>query len=132
MLRFWQREKALDPETFERCDFLPLHEGPHVLPHDLLFHSLFELALTQNSTVIKDKNTGHNASHQQFLGDILALRTKLREELHSSTLTALRDEREVSLLICAEGYEFAVAFFAVQALGGIAVPCSLSAFERRP
>lgn len=124
MLRFWQREKPLDPESFDRCDFLPHQEGPHVLPHDLLFHSLFELALRQNTTVIKDKNTGQNATHQQFLGDILALRILLRAQLHPSTLSALREEREVSLLICAEGYEFSVAFFAVQALGGIAVPCS--------
>ena len=129
MFRFWQQEKLLDPETFDRCDFLPRHEGPNVLPHDLLFHSLFDLALRQNTTIIKDKNTGYSASHQQFLGDILALRTKLRAELNSSTIQALRDEREVSLLICAEGYEFSVAFFAVQALGGIAVPCSPSRFE---
>lgn len=124
MLQFWHREKPLDPETFDRCDFLPHDEGVNVLPHDLLFHSLFDLAIRQNTIIIKDKNTGQNASHQQFLGDILALRSKLREELDPSTLQALRDEREVSLLICAEGYEFSVAFFAIQALGGVAVPCS--------
>jgi hypothetical protein len=99
MLHLRQREKPLDPETFERCDFLPYHEDTYVRPHDLLFHSLYNLALRQNTTIIKDKNTGHSASHQQFLSDILALRTKLKAELHLSTLQALRDERKVSLLI---------------------------------
>ncbi len=129
MSRLRQLEKPLDPETFDSCDFLPRHEGPNVLPHDLLFHSLFDLALRQNTIIIRDKNIGYNASHQQFLGDVLVLRTRLRAELHSDTLQALRDECEVSLLICAEGYEFAVAFFAVQAIGGIAVPCSWCPFE---
>jgi hypothetical protein len=124
MLHLRQHEKPLDPEKFERCDFLPYHDGPYVLPHDLLFHSLFNLALRQNTTIIKDKNTGHSASHQQFLSDIFALRTKLKAELHLSTLQALREQHEVSLLILSAGYEFSVAFFAVQALGGIAVPCS--------
>ncbi|KAK5056232.1 hypothetical protein LTR84_012785 [Exophiala bonariae] len=119
-----QRKEIIDPETFDRCDFLPCHEGPNVLPHDLLFHSLYDLALRQNTIIIKDKNTGLCASHQQFIGDILALRSKLRAELDPSTLTDLQHEREICLLICAEGYEFAVSFFAVQALGGIAVPCS--------
>ena len=116
--------KPLDPETFERCDFLPYHEGPGVLPHELLFHSLYNLAIGQNTTVIRDKNTGHVVSHHQFLTDILALRTKLRAELSPSTLQALKDEREICILVLAAGYEFSVAFFAIQALGGIAVPCS--------
>jgi acyl-CoA synthetase (AMP-forming)/AMP-acid ligase II len=129
MFRFWRREVPLDPENFERCDFVPNHEGPLVLPHDLMFHVLYDLALRQNTTIVKDSNTGHIASHQQFLSDVLALRAKLREELHPSTLQALRDEREVSLLIWAEGYEFVVAFYAVLGLGGIAVPFSWCSYN---
>lgn len=114
----------LDPETFERCDFQPRHEGPTVLPHDLIFHDLYSLAATQNTVVIRDMNTGHSASHQQFLCDIVAFRKRLMEELHPQTLQALRDEREVSLLILSGGYEFTVALFATFSLGGIAVPLS--------
>ena len=36
----------------------------------------------------------------------------------------LRNGEEVSLMIVARGYEFVVSFFAVLALGGIAVPQS--------
>lgn len=114
----------LEDESFDRNSFLPSHEGPTVLPHDLIFHDLYSLAVSLNKTVIKDMNTGHSASHQQFLSDIICLSTRLREELHPDTLRALHDEREVSLLILSEGYEAMVAFFATLALGGIAVPLS--------
>lgn len=116
----------LDPESFDRCDFLPRHEGPTILPHDLLFHDLYSLAVAQNTTAVKDMNDGHSVSHQQLLSDILRLSARLREELHPQSWNALQDEREVPFLVLSEGYEAMVAFFAVWAVGGIAVPLSES------
>jgi hypothetical protein len=114
----------LDAERLDRCDFLPRHEGSTVLPHDLIFHDLHSLAVSQNTVVIRDMNTGHSATHQQFLSDIVALIKRLREELHPETLQDLRDEREISFLILSEGYEAMVALFATFGMGGIAVPLS--------
>ena len=63
----------LDTESFDRCDFQPRHEGSTVLPHDLSFHDLYSLAVSQNRVAIRDMNTGHSATPQQFLSDIVAL-----------------------------------------------------------
>ena len=114
----------LDMQSFDRCDFQPRHEGSTVLPHDLIFHDLYSLAISQNTVAIRDLNTGHSATYQQFLSDIVALTKRLREELHPETLQDLRNEREVSFLILSEGYEAMVALFATFALGAIAVPLS--------
>lgn len=117
-------KSSIDVESFDRCDFQPHHEGSTVLPHDLIFHDLYSLAISQNKVVIRDINTGHSATHQQFLSDIVALTERLRKELHPETLQGLWDEREVSFLILSEGYEAMVALFATFAMGAIAVPLS--------
>ena len=112
-------------ESFDRMDFLPLHEGPNVLPHDLIFHTLHSFALTYNDeALIKDTRSGHEATYQQFLSDIVACRNALRITLDPETIEALQKEREVCVLILSQGYEFTVAFFAALAIGAIAVPLS--------
>jgi hypothetical protein len=115
----------LDPASFDRTDFLPYHEGPNVLPHDILFHILHSLAAYQNDEAIIDAKAGYTATHQQFLSDIVACRNALRETLAPETIKALQEDREVSILILSSGYEFIVSFFAVLAIGAIAVPLSM-------
>jgi acyl-CoA synthetase (AMP-forming)/AMP-acid ligase II len=115
----------LDPISFDRTDFLPRHEGPNVLPHDILFHVLHSLAAYQNNVVVKDAKSGHVATHQQFLSDIVACRNALRDSFAPETIAALQAEREVSVLILSHGYEFVVSFFAILAIGAIAVPLSM-------
>jgi acyl-CoA synthetase (AMP-forming)/AMP-acid ligase II len=117
--------RELDPQSFDRTDFLPLHEGPEVLPHDLIFYNLHHLAVAQNEVVVRDTNANHVASHRQFLSDIVACRNALRQTLDLDTLEALQQEREVCILILSHGYEFVVAFFATLAIGAIAVPLSM-------
>lgn len=115
----------LNSTSFDRTDFLPHHEGPNVLPHDILFHTLHSLAAYQNDVAIIDAKSGHVATHQQFLSDIVACRNGLREALASETIEALQEEHEVSILILSSGYEFIVSFFAILAIGAIAVPLSM-------
>jgi hypothetical protein len=111
---------AIDSESFDRTNF--------VLPHDLIFHALHSLALNQNTTAIRDNNSGAVVTHQQLLSDILASRNKLRTILDPETVARLRQEREVCILVLAEGYEFCVVLFAALAIGAIAVPLSMFSF----
>lgn len=114
----------LNSTSFDRTDFLPHHDGLNVLPHDILFHTLHSLAAYHNDVAIIDAKSGHVATHQQFLSDIVACRNGLRDALAPETMEALQEEQEVSILILSSGYEFIVSFFAVLAIGAIAVPLS--------
>jgi acyl-CoA synthetase (AMP-forming)/AMP-acid ligase II len=116
--------RRLDVEFFDQTDFVPLHEGPNVLPHDLIFHTLQDLAMNHNGTAVKDDSKGHAVSHRQLFSDIIRCRNEVRATLDSKTVKMLQSDCEVSICILSEGYEFVVAFFAVLALGGIAVPLS--------
>jgi malonyl-CoA/methylmalonyl-CoA synthetase len=117
--------KDVDVGEFDRMDFLPYHEGPNVLPHDLLFHTLHALATADGRLAVVDCKAGYEATYQQLLSDIVLCRNKLRETLDKESLEALRNEKEVSLVLWSSGYEFTVAFFAILALGAIAVPLSM-------
>lgn len=117
--------RRLDPATFDRTDFLlTSHEGPNVLPHDIFFHRLYNLALRQNTVVIKDAYDGLAITHHQLLSDIIFTRNRIRESLNKKSVDMLRNDQEVSILIVARGYEFVVAFYAALALGAIATPQS--------
>ena len=122
----------LDPATFDRTDFSPLHEGPNILPHDLIFHRLHFLATNQPSIAVKDAHKGHEITYPQLLSHIIQTRNHIRENLSGRTTQMLRNGEEVSLMIVARGYEFVVSFFAVLALGGIVVPQSKCSLRHAP
>jgi malonyl-CoA/methylmalonyl-CoA synthetase len=117
--------KDVDVREFDRMDFVPYHEGPNVLPHDLIFHTFHASAAAENTPAIVDRKAGYTASYQQLVSDILVCRNRLRETLTPETVDALRKDREVSILLWSAGYEFTVGFFAILALGAIAVPLSM-------
>lgn len=117
-------EKTLDPATFDRTDLTIRHEGPLVLPHDIIFHRLHFLALNSNTSAVKDAARNLDASYQQLLTDVVATRNRIRATIKEKTLRSIYDEREVSFVVTAHGYEFVVIFLAVLALGGIVVPTS--------
>lgn len=122
----------LNPATFDRTDFSPLHEGPNILPHDLIFHRLHFLATNQPSIAIKDAHKGYEITYPQLLSHIIQTRNHIRENLSGRSTQMLRNGEEVSLMIVARGYEFVVSFFAVLALGGIVVPQSKCSFRYAP
>jgi acyl-CoA synthetase (AMP-forming)/AMP-acid ligase II len=114
----------LDPSSFDRTDFCPSHEGLTVLPHDIIFHRLLYLATNQHTVAIRELHTGQEIGYHQLLSDIIHERNYIRENLSDDTSQKLRRGEEVCILIVARGYAFVVAFFAVMALGAIAVPQS--------
>ncbi|KAH8701094.1 hypothetical protein BGW36DRAFT_425890 [Talaromyces proteolyticus] len=116
--------KDVEVGSFDRMDFVPFHEGPEVLPHDLLFHTLHSIAASNDRPAIVDRKTGYTATYQQLVSDIVVCRNRLRATLKPETIEAIRREREVSILLWSAGYEFTIGFFAVLALGAIAVPLS--------
>ncbi|KAK5282440.1 hypothetical protein LTR40_003328 [Exophiala xenobiotica] len=117
--------QSLDPATFDRTDLTTRHEGPLVLPHDLLFHRLHFLAFYSNTSAVKDAFGGIDVNYRQLLSDVVAARNRIRAAISAKALDAIYDEREASFVLIARGYEFVVLFLAVLALGGIAVPTSI-------
>ncbi len=118
------KPSTLNPTAFDRTDFVPFHEGDHVLPHDLLFHRLYFLAVNQNSVAVKDADKGYERNYHQLLSDVISARNLIRKSLSPGSLQHLRAGDEVCLLIVARGYEFVVTFLAVLCLGAIATPQS--------
>ncbi|KIW79440.1 hypothetical protein Z517_06052 [Fonsecaea pedrosoi CBS 271.37] len=114
----------LDPASFDRTDFFPPHEGENVLPHDLLFHRLYFLALNQNTTAVRDSHNNHEISYHQLFSDVVAARNLIRQQLTANSMEMIRRGDEICVLVVARGYEFVVAFFAVMCLGAIVVPQS--------
>ena len=118
--------EKLNPATFDRTDLTDRHEGPLVLPHDVLFHRLHFLALNSKTSAVKDAFRELDMDYQQLLTDVIAARNRIRSTIAPKTLQSIYDKRETSFIVIAHGYEFVVAFMAVLALGGIAVPTSIS------
>jgi hypothetical protein len=114
----------LDPVNFDRTDFFPIQEGDHVLPHDLMFHRLYFLALNQNTTAVRDPCHNHEINYHQLLSDVLATRNLLRQQLTATSMEMIRKGDEISVLVVARGYHFVVGFLAVMCLGAIVVPQS--------
>ncbi|KAJ9602991.1 hypothetical protein H2200_012286 [Cladophialophora chaetospira] len=117
--------EKLDPATFDRTDLTTRHEGPLVLPHDVLFHRLHFLALNSKTSAVKDASRRLDVDYRQLLTDVVAARNRIRSTIGQKTLQSMYHEEEISFVVIAHGYEFVVAFLAVLALGGIAVPTSI-------
>ena len=102
---------------------LPSHIGPNILPDFPTFHRLLYLAHVQKNTAIHDVAAGVKATHAQLLSDILHLRNEIQAQLPLEIQEKLLCDEEVAVCLMATGgYEFAVAFFAIVALGAVLVP----------
>ncbi|KAI9369541.1 hypothetical protein BJX61DRAFT_549505 [Aspergillus egyptiacus] len=111
----------------DRTAIVPPHTGDTVLPNIPFFDKLLRYAHREPPRVaIRDLNAGVEKTYLQLLTDVVALRRKLREILPWSVLKALdRDEEVYVALIAPGGYEYAVAFTAIIALGAAVVPISM-------
>ncbi|KAK5050536.1 hypothetical protein LTR84_003817 [Exophiala bonariae] len=76
-------------------------------------------------SAVRDAFRGIEVDYRQLLSDVVVARNRIRTAISRKTLEAIHDEREVSFVLIARGYEFVVMFLAVLALGGIAVPTSI-------
>ncbi|KAL4783290.1 hypothetical protein BJX76DRAFT_358153 [Aspergillus varians] len=112
------------PGHGDRTLTVPRHVGDNVLPNVPFFERLLRFAHRQPPRIaIRDLTAGFEKTYLQLLTDALALRRALRASLSSSTTRALDEDEEVFIaLIAPGGYEYAVAFAAILALGAAVVP----------
>lgn len=105
-------------------DWLPRHVGSNVFPDFTAFHRLLYLGhLQQDKVLVHDVAAGVKATVGQYLSDILHLRNTIFMRLEPATQRKLLRGGEVYICLMAHGgYEFAVAIFAIVALGAVAVP----------
>ncbi|KAL4747151.1 hypothetical protein BDW72DRAFT_209844 [Aspergillus terricola var. indicus] len=108
----------------DRTLTVPLHKGDTVLPNLPLFEKLLRYAHRRPPTIsIRDVNAGVEKSYIHLLTDALALRRALRDCLCPETLRDLDNDHEAFVAVIAPGgYEYAVAFTAILALGAAVVP----------
>ncbi|KAL1952831.1 hypothetical protein VTO42DRAFT_4120 [Malbranchea cinnamomea] len=113
---------------FDRTSFVPPHEGDTVLPLSPFFTRLLLHAQRKPPrSAIRDVHLGVEKDYLQFITDVLAFRKCLRASLNQETLDALRRREEVYVaLIAAGGYEYAVGFVAIAALGAAVVPIAVT------
>jgi malonyl-CoA/methylmalonyl-CoA synthetase len=108
----------------DRTSFVPLHDGDNVLPLSPFFTRLLRHARRKPPRpAIRDAHLGLEKNYLEFLTDVLAVRKRLRSTLKRETLEALGRGEEVYIsLVAAGGYEYAVGFVAIAALGAAVVP----------
>ena len=101
----------------------PLHVGANVLPSSPLFNKLLLLARRKNKICVRDTTNGIEADHRRFLSDIIQLRNAILEMLDTTAINKLWVAEEVYIaLLGPAGYEYAIGFFAIVALGAAVVP----------
>ncbi|EEH40099.2 acyl-activating enzyme [Paracoccidioides lutzii Pb01] len=112
---------------FDRTDIVPSHTGDHVLPLSPFFSKLLRHAHRKSQRIaIRDVNLQIEKSYIEFLSDVLAVRNALRLSLSPETQWSLRRcENTYIALIAAGGYEYAVGFVAICALGAVVVPITV-------
>jgi malonyl-CoA/methylmalonyl-CoA synthetase len=95
-------------------------------PNDPILVTLLGSAQrTPSSEVIIKDFMGFEKTYPQLLSDVLETRDQLKSLLPASNFTEnglLREENVYITALTRTGYEYAVAFFAVRALGGAYVP----------
>lgn len=112
--------------ALDRTLTVPSHTGETILPNQPFFEKLLRYAHRSPPNIaIRDVNAGVEKSYLQLLSDAIALRRVLENTLDPSTQRALDSGEEVFIaLIAPGGYEYAVAFTAILALGAAVVPIS--------
>ena len=88
-----------------------------------MFGRILGHAARNNKVVIDDVTNGFKATHQQLLTDALHVRNTLYESLHDTVRQKIwRGEEVFFTLLAPATYEYAVAFLAILAIGGVVVP----------
>ncbi|KAL2809082.1 hypothetical protein BJX63DRAFT_445484 [Aspergillus granulosus] len=114
------------PSRGDRTGMVPPHTGDNVLPNLPFFEKLLRYAHRSPPRIaIRDVNAGVEKTYLQLLNDAIALRKKLTCTLNPLILEEIENDVEVYIaLIAPGGYEYAVAFTAIIALGAAVVPIS--------
>ncbi|KAL3457028.1 hypothetical protein BJX64DRAFT_293538 [Aspergillus heterothallicus] len=122
VVRYQHQHQHLGPG--DRTAMVPSHTGENVLPNLPFFEKLLRYAHRRPPRVaIRDVNAAVEKTYLQLLSDAIALRTVLRRTLSPSVLQEIDNDQEVYIaLVAPGGYEYAVAFIAIIALGAAVVP----------
>jgi malonyl-CoA/methylmalonyl-CoA synthetase len=94
-------------------------------PDDKIFNTLLPIARELDHIVFNDPAKDINANYDQLITDVIHMRHKLREQLSRFLDPQNKSIFTESVLICTlapANYEYAVATFAILALGGTVVP----------
>jgi acyl-CoA synthetase (AMP-forming)/AMP-acid ligase II len=98
------------------------------VPQQPLFTQLFQHAQkTPKQTFIRDSGNGKEATFTEFLYEVLAHGTRLKETLSQDIQARLYNPNEEVFigLLAGAGFEYVVLVFAIHSIGGIAVPMSM-------
>ncbi|KAL4945272.1 hypothetical protein BDV06DRAFT_219526 [Aspergillus oleicola] len=108
----------------DRTLIVPPHTGDNVLPNLPFFEKLLRFAHRRPPLLaVRDVNAGIAKTYLQLLTDALALRGAVRDSLSAQVRSDLDNDKEIYIaLIALGGYEYAVAFTAILALGAAVVP----------
>lgn len=107
----------------ERLLARPQHVGDNILPNFSLFVRLLFYAQYRSSVAINDVTNSLQGTHADLLSDVLHLRNAVRDMLSPEVRERLILGHPVAInLLASGGYEFAVGFLAIVALGAIVVP----------
>ncbi|KAL2004806.1 hypothetical protein VTN00DRAFT_3079 [Thermoascus crustaceus] len=116
-----------DPARIDRDELVPPHTGDTILPNSPFFNRLVRYAHRQPPRLaIRDVTLGVEKTYLQLLTDALALRKTLNDTLSPAARKALKNGEDVYVALLAPGgYEYAVAFVAIVALGAAVVPMTV-------
>ncbi|KAK9855033.1 AMP-dependent synthetase/ligase [Penicillium brevicompactum] len=108
----------------DRTLFVPAHSGESVLPNLPFFHKLLRYAhRTPSPTAIRDLNADVEKTYHDLLSDVLSFRKTLYESISDDARRDLEADKEVYIgLLAPGGYEYAVGFIAILAIGAAVVP----------
>jgi hypothetical protein len=113
------------------AETIPRLQDDTSFPNDPILVKLLESAQhTSDAEVIIKDFLGFEKTYPQLLRDVLETRDQLKALLPASNFSEnglLREENVYITALTRTGYEYAVAFFAVRALGGAYVPLGNSA-----
>lgn len=131
-----QRALQLNLSPGDRVLTVPPDTGDLVLPHTPLFEKLLRYANRSAPRVaIRDLNANVERTYPQLLTDALAVRKALYNALAPAVQQQLAEKKEIFIALLAPGgYEYAVGFMAILALGAAVVPlckCLLPAPGRK-
>ncbi|OJD23564.1 hypothetical protein ACJ73_05082 [Blastomyces percursus] len=112
---------------FDRTDFFPPHTGDNVLPLSPFFSKLLRYAHRKSQRIaIRDVNLAIEKTYIEFLTDVLVVRNALRSNLSLESMRELQVGGDVYIALLAPGgYEYAVGFVAICALGAAVVPMTV-------
>lgn len=100
------------------------HTTEGTFPNDAVFSRLLKLCRVRDGIIIDDPTIGVQATYRQLVADVQHMRLRLIERLkeEDESVQLIVDRNYHVGYVGHANYEYAVAAFAILALGGVAIP----------